>query len=106
MPDPVRFSISIEDPISPGGAPPDSSTEVPFLVLEPGQIVRGRLAADVLEPVDFRELQVRFVWHTEGRGNEARGEGGTEVLLKDGRWDAGAAYEFPFQISAPWGPLG
>ena len=52
MADPVRLTLSIQEPATPGGAPPGSSAEVPFLVLEPGQTVKGRVRVDVLEDVD------------------------------------------------------
>jgi hypothetical protein len=71
--DPVRITLTIHDPDSPGGAPPDSSTEIPFLVLQPGQRVRGRVTVDVLHDVEFREFQVRFLWYTEGKGNRVTG---------------------------------
>jgi hypothetical protein len=67
--------------------------------------VRGQVTVDVLEDLEFRELQVRFLWHTEGKGNRVTGEGGTESLMRDGRWTSGTTHEFPFQLRAPWGPL-
>jgi hypothetical protein len=105
MADPVRLTLSIQDPAGPGGAPPDSPAEVPFLVLAPGQTVKGRLRVDVLEDVEFREVQVRFVWHTEGRGNRVTGEGRTETLARSGKFLAGESQEFSFEITAPGGPL-
>ncbi len=105
MAKPVSLSLSIQHPSTPGGAPPGSSAEVPFLVLEPGQAVTGRVEVDVLEDVEFRELQVRFLWHTEGRGNRITGEGGTETLARDESWVAGSSHGFSFEISAPGGPM-
>ena len=105
MADPVRLTLSVEEPASPGGAPPGSVPEVPFLVLEPGQTVKGRVQVDVLEDVDFRELQIRFMWHTEGKGNRVTGEGGTESLARGGNWLAGTSHGFSFELKAPWGPL-
>jgi hypothetical protein len=105
MADPVRLTLSIQDPAGPGGAPPDSPTEVPFLVLAPGQTVKGRLGVDVQEDVEFRELQVRFVWHTEGKGNRVTGEGRTETVAHSGKWLAGESHGFSFEITAPGGPL-
>jgi hypothetical protein len=103
--DPVRFTLTIEEPATPGGEPPGASAEVPFLVLEPGQRVKGRVSVDVFEDVEFREAQVRFMWHTEGKGNRVTGEGGTETLARDGKWLAGTTHGFSFDIPAPWGPM-
>jgi hypothetical protein len=103
--DPVRLTLSVEEPRTPGGEPPGSSAEVPFLVLEPGQNVKGQVSADVFEDMEFRALQVRFLWHTEGKGNRVTGEGGTETLARDGKWSAGSSPGFSFQITAPFGPL-
>lgn len=105
MANPVQLSLSIQSPSTPGGAPPGSTAEVPFLVMEPGQVVEGRVLVDVFEGVEFRELQVRFLWHTEGRGNRVTGEGGTETLVRDGTWSAGSSHAFPFSISVPSGPM-
>ena len=68
-------------------------------------MVEGRVLVDVFEGVEFRELQVRFLWHTEGRGNRVTGEGGTETLVRDGTWSAGSSHAFPFSISVPSGPM-
>lgn len=105
MADPVRFTVSIQEPSAPGGEPPGSSAEVPFLVLQPGQTVKGRVTVDVLEDVEFREAQLRFIWHTEGKGNRVTGEGSTETLARGGKWLAGTSHGFSFEITAPWGPL-
>jgi len=105
MADPVRLTLSIQEPSGPGAEPPGSSASVPFLVLQPGQTVKGRLTVDVLEDVEFREVQVRFIWHTEGKGNRVTGEGGTETLARGGRWLAGTSHGFSFEIPAPWGPM-
>ena len=102
---PVHLTLTIEEPAAPGGAPPGSPTEVPFLVLEPGQTVKGRVRVDVLEDVEFRELQVRFLWYTEGKGNRVTGEGGTESLARSGKWLMGTSHGFSFEITAPGGPL-
>ena len=105
MADPVRLTLSVEEPFSPGAGPPGASTEVPFLVLEPGQTVKGRVLVDVLEEVEFRALELRFLWHTEGKGNRVTGEGGTETLAPSGKWQGGTSHGFSFEIKAPWGPL-
>jgi hypothetical protein len=103
--DPVRFTLTIEGVHEPdGGRPVPGHDETP-LVLEPGQVVKGRVTAEVLEEVEFREVQVRFLWHTEGRGNGVTGEGGTETLARDGTWMAGTTHEFSFEMAAPGGPL-
>ncbi|MCJ7628237.1 MAG: hypothetical protein MUO50_07590, partial [Longimicrobiales bacterium] len=112
MADPVRLTLSILEPVvlrggssALGGGLPGSATEGSTLVLQPGQLVKGRVAVEVLEDVEFREAQVRFIWHTEGKGNRVTGEGGTETLARGGKWLAGTTHAFPFEISAPWGPL-
>ena len=105
MADPVRLTLSIQEPSAPGAEPPGSSAVVPFLVLQPGQTVKGRLKVDVLEEVEFRVAQVRFIWHTEGKGNRVTGEGGTETLARGGKWLEGTSHGFSFEIPAPSGPL-
>jgi hypothetical protein len=105
MPDAVRLRLSLEEPALPGGGLADSASGVPLLVLEPGQPVRGRVAVEAMEDVEFTELQVRFLWHTEGRGNRVTGEGGTEALARDGTWGAGTKHEYGFQLRTPGGPL-
>jgi hypothetical protein len=67
--------------------------------------VRGVVEVETLEEVEFRELQVRFFWHTEGKGNLATGESSTQALARFGHWMPGGRHRFPFRISAPWGPL-
>ncbi len=105
MPDPVRIRLSIQDP-SPGEKEvPGGKGEVPGLTLEPGQVVEGRVAFEVLQDVEFREAQLRFLWHTEGKGNRVTGEGGTESLARAGKWHAGTSHGFSFKIPAPSGPL-
>lgn len=103
MADPVRLTLSIQDP--PFGEVDGSSSQPTELVLEPGQIVYGRVEVEVLEDVEFREAQVRFLWHTEGKGNRVSGESGTETLARGGKWLAGTTHGFSFQIAAPNGPL-
>lgn len=105
MADPVRITLEIHEPAASGAGPPGASPNVPSLVLEPGQTVRGRVTVEVLEDVEFREAQVRFIWHTEGKGNRVAGEGGTETLARGGSWLAGTSHGFSFEITAPWGPL-
>ena len=105
MADPVRFTLFIQDPTAPASAPSESAANQPFLVLEPGQTVKGRVTVEVLEDVEFREVQLRFVWHTEGKGNRVSGEGGAETLARGGTWTAGTSHGFSFEISAPRGPL-
>jgi hypothetical protein len=102
--DPVRFRISLEDPkLGEGGSWEDALAD--SLILAPGQRVRGTLEVDVLEAVDFREAQMRFLWHTQGKGNPVTGEGGVQTLARDGAWEAGATHRFGFDFQAPWGPL-
>lgn len=105
MPDPVRLTLSLEEPAyaSPAAGPPGGRPA--SLSLNPGQMVRGRVSVEVFEDVEFREAQVRFVWHTEGKGNRATGEGGTVTLVRGGQWVAGSTHGFTFEIPAPWGPL-
>jgi len=103
--DPVHIALTILDPDTPGGAPPGSSTEVPFLMLQPGQTVKGRVTVDVRKDVEFRAFQIRFLWYTEGKGNRVTGEGRTETLIRDGSWMSGTSHGFSFEITAPWGPL-
>jgi hypothetical protein len=103
--DPVRLRLVIDEPSAPGGEPPGAFTEVPFLVLQPGQEVRGRVEVEALEDVDFRDLKVRFTWQTDGKGNRVTGEGGSETVARDDRWPKGETASFPFEIRAPWGPL-
>jgi hypothetical protein len=105
MPDPVRITLSIQEPASAVNGSSDSSSETIGLVLEPGQTVKGRVTVEVFEDVEFREAQVRFIWHTDGKGNRVTGEGGTETLARGGRWLAGTSHGFSFQIRAPDGPL-
>lgn len=105
MADPVRLTLSVHDPPSPGAGPPGASPEVPFLVLEPGQSVKGRLTVEIFEDVEFRALDLRFLWHTEGKGNRVTGEGRTETLVRSGKWREGTSHGFSFEIKAPWGPL-
>ena len=105
MADPVRIAPTGHDPASPGGAPPGSFTEIPILVLQPGQRVKGRADVEVLKDVEFREFQIRFHWYTEGKGNRVTGEGRTETLARDGKWTSGTSHGFSFEITAPWGPM-
>ena len=105
MADPVRITLTVHDPASPGGAPPGSSTEVPILVLQPGQRIQGRVSVDVLKDVEFRDFQIRFFWYTEGKGNRVTGEGRTEALARDGKWISGTSHGYSFEMTAPWGPL-
>ena len=105
MPDPIRLRLVIDEPSAPGGAPPGASTEVPFLVLQPGQEVAGHLEVEVFEEVDFRDLKVRFMWQTDGKGNRVTGEGGAVTVARDEGWKPGDTARFPFTIQAPWGPL-
>jgi hypothetical protein len=102
--DPVRIKLSIQDP-SPGEEVPGVTGKVPGLTLEPGQVVKGRVTFEVLQDVEFREAQVRFLWHTEGKGNRVTGEGRTESLARAGKWHAGTSHGFSFEIPAPSGPL-
>ena len=107
MADPVRFTIRIEEP-SPPPKPPgevESVGDPSILALEAGQEIRGQVEVEVLEDVEFREAQVRFLWHTEGKGNRATGEGGSECLARGGSWTAGSVQHFPFSLRAPLGPL-
>jgi hypothetical protein len=67
--------------------------------------VKGRVTFEVLQDVEFREAQVRFLWHTEGKGNRVTGESGTESLARGGKWLAGSSHGFSFEITAPDGPL-
>jgi len=60
---------------------------------------------EVLQDVEFRKAQLRFLWHTEGKGNRVTGEGGTETLALDGKWSAGTSHGFSFDLTAPGGPL-
>ena len=112
--DPVRLRLLVEVPgpaeaaPEPGDGPPakdESPASPPLLTLEAGQRVQGVVEVEVLEEVEFRELQVRFFWHTEGKGNQATGESGTRALARFGQWAPGARHRFPFRIPAPWGPL-
>lgn len=116
MADPVRLVLSVEEPWpavavrEPGDVPPmpvevAHPTASPALALEAGQEVRGTVEVEALEEVEFRELQVRFFWHTEGKGNQATGESGTLALARFGQWAPGDRHRFPFRIFAPWGPL-
>ena len=115
MGDPVRLVLVVEEPgpaevaRGPEDGPParDESPAAPppFLNLQAGQEVRGTVEVEVLEEVEFRELQLRFSWYTEGRGNRAAGESGTQALARFGQWNPGERLRFPFKASAPWGPL-
>ena len=105
MADPVRLTLTIQDP-APGEDPADAPRQKgTVLTLEPGQIVYGRVEVEVLENVEFREAQVRFLWHTEGKGNRVTGESGAETLVREGKWYAGTSHGFSFQLAAPCGPL-
>lgn len=106
MHEPIRFSLSIEEPADAGSSDDAGERNASPLSLEPGQAVRGTVVVDVFQDVEFREAQVRFAWHTEGKGNRVTGEGSTETLVRDGEWEAGTSHSFPFEIRAPWGPLG
>ncbi len=102
--DPVRFSISLESPNpGEGGSWEESLSDA--LSLEPAQRVRGSVEVEVLEAVEFREAQMRFLWHTAGKGNPVTGEGGVQTLARDGAWEAGSRHRFAFDLPAPWGPL-
>jgi hypothetical protein len=68
-------------------------------------VVKGRVDVDALEDVDFRALEVRFMWQTDGKGNRVTGEGATETLARDGHWHAGTSHGYSFEIAAPWGPM-
>jgi len=104
VPDPVGFSISLESPRpGEGGSWEESIRDA--LPLEPGQRVRGSVDVEVLEALEFREAQMRFLWHTEGKGNPVTGEGGVQTLARDGAWEAGSRHRFTFDLPAPWGPL-
>jgi len=103
--DPVRFILSIEEPTLPEHGLDGSLPKPAVLVLEPGQRIRGRVTVDVLQDVEFREAQLRFLWHTEGKGNRVTGEGGAETLARDGKWSAGTSHGFSFELTAPGGPL-
>lgn len=105
MADPVRITLSIQEPPSAEEESPKAKGKGSGLALEPGQWVKGRVTFEVLEDVEFRDAQVRFHWHTEGKGNRASGEGGTESLARSGRWLAGSTHGFSFKIPAPNGPL-
>ena len=48
---------------------------------------------------------MRFLWHTEGKGNPVTGEGGVQTLARDGAWEPGSRHRFTFDFPAPWGPL-
>jgi hypothetical protein len=102
--DPVRFTISMESPLPCEGVPGEEAP-LGFLVLEPGQRVKGTLEVEVFESVEFREAQIRFLWHTEGKGNPVTGEGGGQTLVRGGAWEAGTRHRFTFDVPAPWGPL-
>ncbi len=105
MADPVRITLSIQEPPLAGAESPGVRGSAPDLTLLPGQMVRGLVTFVVLQDVEFREAQVRFLWHTEGKGNRVTGEGGTESLARGGRWLAGSTHEFSFELPAPGGPL-
>lgn len=97
--------MGAEEPGGPGAGRGATESSTPPLALEAGQEVRGTVEVEVLEDVEFRELQVRFFWRTEGKGNQSSGESGTHALARFGQWSPGTRHSFPFRISAPWGPL-
>jgi hypothetical protein len=113
--DPVRLVLVVEEPgpaevargpeDGPQARDESPPAPLPFLTLEAGQEVRGSVEVEVLEEVEFRELQLRFSWHTEGRGNRAAGESGTQALARFGQWAPGEKFRFPFRIFTPGGPL-
>jgi hypothetical protein len=102
--DPIRFSIVLESP-KPGEGVSWEEALDGRLVVDAGERVSGVVEVEVLEAVEFREAQVRFLWHTEGRGNPVTGEGGVQTLVRDGQWEAGTRHLLPFELPAPWGPL-
>jgi hypothetical protein len=102
--DPICIAIFLESPKPGEGGSWDEALD-DVLVLEPGESVRGTVEVEVLEAVEFREAQIRFVWYTEGRGNPVTGEGGGQTLERDGDWEAGSTHRFEFDLPAPWGPL-
>ena len=103
--DPVRLTLSIQDPALRWERRRCPQQKVPVLILEPGQIVNGRVEVEVLEDVEFREAQVRFLWHTEGKGNRVTGERGTETLARGGKWYRRHKPRILLRLAAPWGPL-
>jgi hypothetical protein len=99
------LTLTIQDPALADQEADGSTADRPLLALEPGQIVYGKVTVEVLQDVEFREAQVRFLWHTEGKGNRVTGESGTETLERGGEWLAGTSHRFSFQIAAPSGPM-
>ncbi len=88
-------------PLREGGAPAREEE----LFLEAGQQIRGTVEIRGPGGRGVQRGPARFVWHTEGKGNRATGEGGTLVLHRTGEWTAGTCHEFPFEVVAPRGPL-
>ena len=62
MADPIRFTITLEEPSPEGGVSGTPSEPGQPLELEVGQEVRGVVEVEVLEEVEFREAEVRFTW--------------------------------------------
>jgi len=105
MGDPARISLSLLEVESPQGGIRPFEDGGGGVQVEPGERVRGRVVVEVVEPLEFREFHVRFLWRTEGKGNRVTGEGGTEVLARDGVWEGGTTREFSFEVKVPGGPL-
>jgi hypothetical protein len=70
----------------------------------PGEKIRGEVHVRVLEGCRCDALAVVCEWRTHGKGNVATAEHrACELASED--WEAGRAYDYPFELTAPAGPL-
>lgn len=69
-----------------------------------GELVTGKVNVRVNKDVNCRGLLISGYWKTHGRGNRDDGNY-DETNVFSGEMQAGQSYEFPFEITAPSGPL-
>ncbi|MBI2760182.1 MAG: hypothetical protein HYX51_02000 [Chloroflexi bacterium] len=99
-PEPVQFS-----PSGSRTAYRTTALEAPArpAVYQTGEPVRGTVEAQVHESTHCRSLRVECGWHTEGRGNPAKGLA-ESVKLFAGEWAPGS-YAYEFTLPGIGGPL-
>jgi hypothetical protein len=69
-----------------------------------GDTITGKVAVLVNKACTCRDLEVRLVWKTYGRGNRT-GETIASQSLFSGEWESGQRHEHAFQFTFPDGPL-
>jgi len=73
-------------------------------VFQPGDTVRGQVVVSVDAPCRCDGLTFAYQWRTHGKGNEDAGEI-TVATLFQGQWAEGDEYGYPFEFTAPRGPV-